>query len=164
MRRTPILLALATAALVAACSSSGGPGWTYAPPTEPPASQPAASGEPSAGPSSIPSGAPSAAPSAGASEAPAADVVQLAASGVQWEQTELSAPADTPFTIHFNNKDAGMPHDIVIKDASGAEKFKSDVLTGAAEADYQVPALAAGTYQFVCSIHPNMVGNLTVGG
>ena len=26
---------------------------------------------------------------------------------------------------------------------------------------YDVPALAAGTYQFVCSVHPNMVGTLT---
>jgi plastocyanin len=27
---------------------------------------------------------------------------------------------------------------------------------------YDVPALPAGTYSFVCSVHPNMVGTLTV--
>jgi plastocyanin len=27
---------------------------------------------------------------------------------------------------------------------------------------YQVPALPAGTYGFVCSVHPNMTGTLTV--
>jgi plastocyanin len=27
--------------------------------------------------------------------------------------------------------------------------------------DYQVPALPPGTYQFVCSVHPNMTGTLT---
>jgi len=29
---------------------------------------------------------------------------------------------------------------------------------------YDVPALAAGTYQFVCTVHPNMIGTLKVGG
>ena len=28
--------------------------------------------------------------------------------------------------------------------------------------DYQVPALKAGTYPFVCIVHPNMTGTLTV--
>jgi plastocyanin len=27
---------------------------------------------------------------------------------------------------------------------------------------YDVPALPAGTYAFVCSVHPNMTGTLTV--
>ena len=42
--------------------------------------------------------------------------------------------------------------------------FKGDVVTGPAETDYNVPALAAGTYQFMCTIHPSMTGTLTVGG
>ena len=34
---------------------------------------------------------------------------------------ELSAPADdAPFVIHFDNKDAGIPHNVEIKDAYGA--------------------------------------------
>ncbi|MEW6223395.1 MAG: cytochrome c oxidase subunit II [Chloroflexota bacterium] len=89
-------------------------------------------------------------------------VVQLSALNVQWEQTELTAPADTPFTIHFNNKDQSVPHDLVIKDGSGAEKFRGDLVTGPKEVDYQVPALAAGSYPFVCSVHPNMTGTLTI--
>ena len=27
---------------------------------------------------------------------------------------------------------------------------------------YSVPALAAGTYTFICIVHPNMTGTLTV--
>jgi plastocyanin len=27
---------------------------------------------------------------------------------------------------------------------------------------YDVPPLAAGTYGFICSVHPNMTGTLTV--
>ena len=157
MRRPFLLLALVVIALSAtACAASAGPSWTYAPPTQPPASQPAASG-----------GA-SAAPSAGASEAPASagtggSVVQISALNIAFEQTDVSAPADSAFTIHFNNKDASVPHDIVIKDGSGTEKFRGNPVTGPTETDYQVPALAAGDYTFVCSIHPNMTGKLKVG-
>ena len=42
--------------------------------------------------------------------------------------------------------------------------FKGEIFNGVAEKDLQVPALAAGTYQFVCSVHPNMLGTLKVGG
>ena len=114
-----------------------------------------------ASPTSAPS-SPGASP--GASEAPSGPVVELSALNIQWEQPTLSAPADTAFTIHFNNKDQGVPHDVVIKDAGGMEMFRGELVTGPKEVDYQVPALAAGTYQFICSVHPNMIGSLTVGG
>ena len=152
MRRLLLPLAVLLIALAAAaCGGSEQPGWTYAPPTEPPAATP------------VPSGSASEAP---ASEAPSAggDVVQLAAYGIKWEQTELTAPADKAFVIHFNNKDASVPHDVVIKDAAGMTMFQGARADGPVEVDYQVPPLPAGTYTFVCSFHPNMVGTLTVGG
>jgi plastocyanin len=158
MRRTPVVLMIALAALLAACTSTSAPGWTYAPPTEPPASQPAASGGASAAPSGAPSsGAPS-------SEAPAGNVVEISALGVQFEQKEVTAPADTAFTIRFDNKDAGIPHNVEIKDAGGQVLFKGDIFNGVAVKDYSVDPLPAGTYQFVCIVHPNMIGTLKVGG
>jgi plastocyanin len=154
MRRLFLPLALVLIALAAAaCAGSAGPGWTYAPPTEPPAATPVPSGDASEAPGSE-------APSEGAG----GTVLQLSALNVDWEQKELSAPADTAFTIHFNNKDAGVPHDVVIKDAGGMEMFRGQLTTGPQEIDYQVPALAAGTYQFICSVHANMIGTLTVAG
>ncbi len=42
--------------------------------------------------------------------------------------------------------------------------FKGDIITGPAKTTYNVPALAAGAYTFVCSVHPNMTGTLKVGG
>ena len=65
--------------------------------------------------------------------------------------------------IHFENKDAGNVHNVAIKDASGAEVFKGDLVTGPGSADYQVPALAAGKYPFVCTVHANMQGTITAG-
>jgi plastocyanin len=160
MRRTLLALTIVASALLIAACSSASPGWTYAPPTVPPPSQPAPSGEATVAPQPTP--VESAAPSAGTGGG--GDVVQIAALNIAWEQTEVSAPAGKPFTIHFNNKDAGIPHNVAIKDASGMEMFKGDIVTGPIETDYKVPALAAGTYQFVCTVHPNMVGTLKVGG
>ena len=91
-------------------------------------------------------------------------VVQISALNIAFEQAAVSAPAGTPFTIHFDNKDAGIPHNIEILDASGMQMFKGDIVTGPAQADYQVPALQAGTYKFMCTVHPNMTGSLKVGG
>jgi plastocyanin len=164
MRR--LLLAplfVAVALFAAACASSSGPQWTYAPPT------PAPSAAPSSEASAAPSGAASAAPSANASAAPSdggaagGDVVEISAINIAYEQTDVTAPADKPFTIRFDNKEA-VPHNVEISDGSGTSVFKGDIVTGPKVTDYSVPALAAGTYKFHCTVHPNMVGTLTVGG
>jgi plastocyanin len=91
---------------------------------------------------------------------PAADVV-VVAENIAWLGTSVTAPADRAFTIAFDNRDRGVPHDIVIKDGSGAERFRGDVVTGPIVVVYDVPAIPAGQYTFVCSIHPNMTGTLT---
>ncbi len=161
MRRSLLLLTVVLAAVVAACSSEAAPGWTYAPPTEAPPSQPAPSTETPS--TEAPSAETSPAPD-GESPGAGGDVINLTAQGIQYLETELSAPADTPFTIRFDNQDSGVPHDVVIKDASGQAMFTGEIFSGVEVRDYEVPALSAGTYQFVCTVHPNMIGTLTVGG
>jgi plastocyanin len=155
MRRLLVVLTIALAAVLSACTATSAPGWTYAPPTEAPPSQPAPSGDASAAPSA------EAPPDNGGG---GGDVVEVSALMIQFEQTELSAPADKDFVIRFDNKDAGTPHNVEIKDASGQSVFKGEIFNGVAVKDYAVPALAAGTYQFICTVHPNMVGTLKVGG
>ncbi len=105
--------------------------------------------------------APTAAPGAGG---PAAATLEIAAAGVQFDKTELEAPADKPFAIVFANNDAGIPHNVAIhKDSpTGAEAWKGEIFSGVATRTYQVPALPAGAYGFICSVHPNMAGALTV--
>lgn len=132
----------------------------------PAASAAAPSGAPSSSASPVPSGSPAASGAAAGSPAaaPAAVVVNETARDMAFTATSLTAPADTPFTIRFSNLDADIPHDIVIRDASGATVFTGDMITGPATADYRVPALAAGSYTFVCSIHAaTMAGTLVVG-
>ena len=101
----------------------------------------------------------SAAPSAGAS-APAGAGLAVVAKNLVFEQTTLTAAADTAFQIDFDNQDSA-PHNIAIKDASGAEKFKGEIITGT-KITYNVAALPAGAYTFWCEVHPNMTGTLTV--
>jgi cytochrome c oxidase subunit II len=96
-----------------------------------------------------------------ASGPPAATLTEVA-KNIQFEQKSLQAPADKPFAIEFDNQDAGIPHDIAVLDESGGQKFNGEDVTGPKKVAYAVPPLAAGTYKFVCTIHANMTGELTV--
>ena len=80
---------------------------------------------------------------------------------INWVETELTAPAEAPFTLALDNQDNAVPHDVAIRDEGGSDVFKTEIITGVSSAVYDVPALPAGTYTFVCTIHPNMVGTLT---
>ncbi len=90
-------------------------------------------------------------------------VVDIAAQGVKFDKPELTAPADSPFTIHFDNRDAGTNHDVDIIDGSGTKVFDGQDFPGPGVRDYGVSPLAAGEYRFDCSIHPDlMFGTLKV--
>jgi mono/diheme cytochrome c family protein/plastocyanin len=115
------------------------------------------------GSSATPAPSDGAATPAPSGEAPSGEAVVISAINIQYEQAEVQAPADVPFTIQFNNLEA-VPHNVEIKDATGASLFKGEIVTGPTTVEYSVPALAPGTYQFVCTVHPNMAGNLVVGG
>ena len=116
-----------------------------------------AAGGGEAGGSPAPSGGP------GGSGAPGG--LALIAEGIKFNVSTLAAPADKPFTITFDNKDAGTPHDVDITDNTGAKLFEGEVFSGPAVKTYDVPALKAGTYKFLCSIHPALMsGELTAGG
>lgn len=148
--------ALGFVALTLVACSNATPGWTYAPA---PAVTPAP--DASAGPSSAPSAGASAAPSDPAPSGPGdGTTVDIAALNIAFDKAELSAPADEPFQIVFANNDAGVPHNVEIKDVAGTSLFKGEIFSGVETRTYDVPALAAGSYPFVCTVHPNMAGTL----
>jgi plastocyanin len=178
MRRL-IVVILPILALLAACSSaSSTPGWTYAPapsatpvPSGGASGAPAASGGASAAPSAAPSAVASAAPS-GASGAPGASgavltvTAPVGAATAGYNEKTLSATANTPFTVHFDNQDNQAPHNFTIKDSGGTKvQLGGDIafFTGPGTRDLQVPALKTGTYTYFCEVHPStMIGTLTV--
>jgi plastocyanin len=92
--------------------------------------------------------------------------VTVVAQNIAFDTAQIDLPADAPTTITFDNRDAGVPHNIAIyNDSSLAENlFTGDIVTGPATAEYQVPALPAGEYYFHCDVHPNMSGSVVVGG
>jgi plastocyanin len=141
----PLLLALA------ACSSTS-PGWTFAPAPSP-TPVPSASGDASA----APSGEPSAEPSDGGG----GTVVQLSATNIAWDQATLTAPAGVAFQIELANNDPSVPHNVEIIDSNGEKLFVSETFPGVETRTFDVPPLEAGTYEFICIVHPNMTGILT---
>ncbi len=115
----------------------------------------------SAGASGAPAASPGASGAPGASAAPNAQKVSLVASGIAWQTPDLTAPAGASFVLSLDNQDASTPHNVQIKSSAGAVVFTSDTFPGVATRDFTVPALDAGTYPFVCLIHPSMTGTLT---
>ncbi len=77
-------------------------------------------------------------------------------------ETTLTAPAGVTFNILFTNDEAGTPHNVEIRDSSGLEQFKGEIFPGVGTREYVVPALPAGSYPYVCTVHATMTGVLTV--
>jgi len=116
--------------------------------TEPTAAAPAASAPTLSVPSALGGGAATGSP------------LHISAQNIAFNTNHLEAPAGQAFVLEFDNSDPGIPHNVEIKDTNGASVFKGQIITGPAKASYQVPALAAGSYTFVCDVHPNMTGTL----
>ncbi len=97
---------------------------------------------------------------------PDAEILKITAEGVAFDVKKLTVGADKKFGIDFNDKDpAGIGgHNVLIRDQSGKTVFDGAVIKDPAEVTYAVPALPAGTYTFICRIHPipDMTGTLTV--
>ena len=92
------------------------------------------------------------------------DALSIEARGLAFSTTSLTAPADKPFQIVFDNQEAAIHNVAIYRNATAAEKvFGEDPFSGPAVVVYEVPALRAGTYFFRCDVHPDMSGSLTVG-
>jgi plastocyanin len=130
------LLMLPALILVAACSGAGSP-------TLPP----------------VPSRDPAATPGAGD------PVLEMTAKGIAYAALTLEVLAGQSFSIRFRNNDpTSIPHDIDIRLEDGSTVVQDmPTINGGKETTYHFAPLPAGTYQFVCSVHPvpAMTGTLT---
>jgi len=94
-----------------------------------------------------------------------AATLQLSARDIKYDKDALAAPADQPFVIDFKNQDpAGISHDVDVRQTDGTTVVvDQQTIDGGTEVQYQYQALPAGTYTFICSIHPAIMhGTLTV--
>lgn len=81
----------------------------------------------------------------------------ITADNIAWDTDSIEAPANQDFTIVVDNKDEGVQHNLDIKDT----EFKTELETGVSAQVLRIN-LPAGEYQYVCDLHPNMTGTLTV--
>jgi plastocyanin len=85
--------------------------------------------------------------------------VTLVADDLRWD-TDCLRAAPGALTIEVDNRDEGQNHNVHLPDAPGSPATPLEQGPSRQELDVD---LAPGTYEFVCDLHPNMVGTLTVG-
>lgn len=91
----------------------------------------------------------------------APDSPKLSAIGVAFDRSEIAVPASKPFILVFENRE-NVSHNVsVYANAAHQDRlFEGVLFSGPATRWYPVPALAPGTYVFVCDLHPTMTGLL----
>ena len=93
-------------------------------------------------------------------------VVDLIAKSNRWDTNRLTAPAGMTWSVVIQNQDpVGTEHNfVVVSESNVAHRiFTSERVDGGQTQTFLVPALPAGPYQFVCTLHPNtMTGALTI--
>ena len=81
-----------------------------------------------------------------------------------FDATSLTAPAGKTWHVKIDNQETFLKHNFTV--ASGktvAERIFQSPNFGFGTSAFDVPALPAGTYLFVCTIHPEtMTGTLTI--
>ena len=83
--------------------------------------------------------------------------IQLGAEGLAFDRDVITAPADAPFAIEFENRDSA-PHNVSIHGEQAM--FVGETFSGPDRRTYHVAPLPAGEYEFVCDLHPEMSGTL----
>jgi len=86
--------------------------------------------------------------------------IEIKANNTQFDIGEFKVPADTDFCIAFENQEA-VPHNVAIYDG-GEAIFTGEFVNEPGSITYNVPALPAGEFRFICDAHPAMVGDVTV--
>jgi cytochrome c oxidase subunit 2 len=93
-------------------------------------------------------------------------LIEMTAKGIAYDKHELTVAAGQPFAIRLKNEDpAGVPHDLDIRQADGRTVIQDKpTVDGGREVVYDYTPLQAGSYVFICSVHPipAMTGTLTV--
>jgi len=165
LRRGALAAMAAVGILAAGCTGAAPAATPAATPVLEASVAPVATPAPSAKP--IPSPSPSAAaivvvtPVPGAEESNVVD--QVSSVGVTWSPSALTAPAGKAWHVSVNATDPLGFHNFTITSGPAVEQriFQSPKF-GVGVHKFDLPALPAGTYTFVCTIHPETMHGTVV--
>jgi len=101
----------------------------------------------------------SAAPSSAAAEDGASVAYEVRASRLLFDKSSLTVISGSTVTVKLINEDYLVPHNIGV-DILGVHP--TDVCAGPCESTLVFTAPVAGNYQFFCSLHQGMQGDLFV--
>jgi plastocyanin len=111
----------------------------------------------------------SAAESAGAGAAaeggaPAGPTTSIVAEGSKFATDEIFLVAKEQTSIEFDNRDAGVDHNLAIYRDEGADDviFDGELIGGPDTITYEFKAPPKGDYYFQCDVHTDMNGTVTV--
>lgn len=79
---------------------------------------------------------------------------------LKFEPATATAPANTPVTLTFTNNSTSVPHNLKFQE--GITAGTADNVAAGASETINITTPGAGSYKFICSIHPGMEGTLTV--
>lgn len=80
---------------------------------------------------------------------------------VTFEPVEITLPTGAPLRIVLDNRDTGVPHDVKVFQGD-TNIAQSPVVTGPATTEVRFGPLAPARYQFMCTVHPTMLGSVIV--
>jgi len=91
-------------------------------------------------------------------------VVQLVAVKTKWNPTTLTAPASKVWHVHIDNQDVStLKHNFTVASGPTFPERIFQVPDVAGTHTFDIPALPAGSYFFICTIHPeSMTGTLII--
>jgi plastocyanin len=90
-------------------------------------------------------------------------IVKVVAAHVRWVPTRLAAPAGKVWHVQIDNQDGPPEHHnfVVASGKAFSERIYQSTNFNKGTFTFDVPALPAGNYLFICTIHPDgMTGTL----
>jgi hypothetical protein len=170
------LAAVLVATMVAGCAGTAAP---TASPSELASATASPTSEPTAPATASPTPAPTLIPYPGPSIPSGTLTIDIGADpNLKFDRTQLTAPADTPFVVAFENRDLcdancqkvysyplpSIPHNVAIRLGDELLFNPMPTIFAPGTGNYYISeGLPAGTYQFLCIVHPvQMKGTLTI--
>jgi plastocyanin len=88
----------------------------------------------------------------------------VVADDLAFDVTEIAFPANSTVEVVLDNQDEGVPHNIAfyLDESRGETIAKGEIVTGPDEDTLIFETPGAGTYFFLCDVHPDMRGDLVI--